>query len=188
MVEGQQRTLEGATDNLTDDLESSDAGKNMLTTCWTNSGLDKKTVTAPGFDAGLKEFTKDHEAQSRKVKNDDETLDMTAPTDSIHHHHHAFACQTAPRVTYHQLVMAATAMRARRRSATFGTTCWNSSRSKGAAQRYSGAHKRKSSARWHWRATSGRTLFFVLGVGEQWSGGVGASVGGSATIWVSRPW
>ena len=42
--------------------------------CWHNFGLDWKTVSKdrPTFDAGMKEFTKIHEAQSRKIKDEDD--------------------------------------------------------------------------------------------------------------------
>ena len=41
---------------------------------WTNSGFEWKIVAKdrPGFDAGLKEFKKKHEAQSGKIQDDDD--------------------------------------------------------------------------------------------------------------------
>ena len=61
-------TLDGATDNSADDLESSDAGNNISTSVGPNVALNGR----PQFDAGLKESIKIHEAQSRNAKDADD--------------------------------------------------------------------------------------------------------------------
>ena len=45
---------------------------------WSKFGLERTTVAKdrPQFDAGLKEFTKLHEAQSRKIKDEDDATSI----------------------------------------------------------------------------------------------------------------
>ena len=68
-----------ATDTATDDRVPKDAGNDtlawLLEQCW------PEVENRPKFDGGLKEFTKIHEAQSRKIKDEDDAdLDMNDAT------------------------------------------------------------------------------------------------------------
>ena len=72
MVEGQQKTLEEQTSSPT--TCTSATLEQHCDEYWTEGGLEWKTVAKdrPNFDAGLREFIKIHEAQSRKIKDDDD--------------------------------------------------------------------------------------------------------------------
>ena len=74
MVGGTTKGAGGATDSFADDVESSDAGNNTSMISGSKVSLKRKRWrrTAPRFDAGLKEFTKLHKAQSREVKDADD--------------------------------------------------------------------------------------------------------------------